>query len=355
MPFSIRLVAFAALCWLGLTPLHAQTQAPAATLLDVSTTRMAGNRVALRFRLEGTVTAPEIFTINDPARIVLDFFDTGNALSESELNIGQGVADSLSVLQGPDRTRAALSLSSLVPYEVEVRGNEVILTVSAGSAAASTASSTPSSSTPRYSNPGAAAAGATTRVAAVDFRRGALGEGVISISLSDPTATVDVREEGSRIIADFPGAQLARGQQRRMDVTDFATPVLQVEAVNRDSGARISITPTGFYEYLAYQADDRYVIEVKPLLEDEVQRPGEKEYKGELLSLNFQDIEVRAILQIIADFTGLNVVVSDTVQGNLTLRLQNVPWDQALDIILQTKGLTQRRNGNVIYLSLIHI
>jgi type IV pilus assembly protein PilQ len=184
------------------------------------------------------------------------------------------------------------------------------------------------------------------------------GQGIITVKLSSPNIVADVRQEGNRVIADFQAATLPRGQQRRLDVTDFATPVTTIEALNQANNARLNIQPIPPFEYLAYQANDLYVIEVRPpqkTPEEEEKEaqfdPSKKKYKGDLLSLNFQDIEVRAILQILADFTGLNIVVSDTVKGNLTLRLQNVPWDQALDIIMRTKGLSMRQNGNVVFIA----
>ncbi|MDQ2694464.1 MAG: type IV pilus secretin PilQ family protein, partial [Pseudomonadota bacterium] len=195
------------------------------------------------------------------------------------------------------------------------------------------------------------------QVTHVDFRRGVQGQGIINVTLSDPGVTADVREEGGRIVAVFPGAVLPASQERRLDVVDFATPVSLVDVLNQNGTARIAVQASGNYDYLAYQSDDRFTIEVKPAIEEEDEEEDptglgvQRAFTGEVLSLNFQDVEVRAVLQIIADFTGLNVVVSDTVRGNLTLRLRNVPWDQALDIILRTKGLTMRQNGNVIYVA----
>ncbi|MGF1528581.1 MAG: type IV pilus secretin PilQ [Candidatus Competibacterales bacterium] len=316
-----------------------------AVLQSIDVTNLSGNRVQLRFQLSQAVPEPRSFTINNPARVVLDFFGTSSGLAEREQAIGVGVVESVTVLEGGDRTRASINLSSLVPFRVQRQGNLVVLTLGAEDGGVPTTS--------RQEVPGTLTGpvDVASQVNSVDFRRGAQGEGIISIELSNPATVVDVREEGSQIIADFIGSRLLRGQERRLDVTDFATPVLLIDAFNRDGDARVAIQPTGLYEYLAFQADNRYVIEVKPLAEEEVEDLQEQEFTGELLSLNFQDIEVRAVLQIIADFTGLNVVVSDTVQGNLTLRLQNVPWDQALDIILRTKGLSQRQNGNVIFIA----
>jgi len=309
--------------------------------VDVGT--LPGNQVQLRFRFSKPVAAPRSFTINSPARVVLDFLDTSNGLSARQQPINTGVAERINVLQGSDRTRASINLARLVPYSVRADGSTVLLTLEAGASAGMTAEATPT----------AAARATPGSISNIDFRRGLQGQAIISIKLSTANVNVNVREEGSQIVADFNNVNLARGQERRLDVTDFATPVSRIDAVNQNGNARIAVQPTGRYEYLAYQADDVYTIEVKPIQEDEEEEtdPRKKKFEGDLLSLNFQDIEVRAVLQIIADFTGLNVVVSDTVQGNLTLRLQNVPWDQALDIIMRTKGLTMRQQGNVIYIA----
>jgi type IV pilus assembly protein PilQ len=336
---------------------------PQPVLEAVDISPLAGNRLQLRFRLSERLEAPpSTFTINEPARIVLDFVDTRNGLASRQQPINVGVAEKISVLEGADRTRASVNLARLVPYKVEVRGNAVILTLEgAGVATRKTPAPSPSgsvaASAPKRTEAPAAAQGPRS-VSDVNFKRGPAGQGVITVKLSSASTTVDVRQEGNLIVADFQNAQLPRGQQRRLDVTDFATPVTTIEAVNRGENARLSIQPIPPFEYLAYQADDLYVVEVRPPQRDtEAERraaeldPSKRKYTGDLLSLNFQDIEVRAILQILADFTGLNIVVSDTVKGNLTLRLQNVPWDQALDIIMRTKGLDKRQNGNVIFIA----
>ncbi|HCB13447.1 MAG TPA: type IV pilus secretin PilQ [Gammaproteobacteria bacterium] len=333
---------------------------PILQAVDISP--LAGNRLQLRFRLSERIDAPpSSFTINEPARIVLDFLDTRNGLATRQQPINVGVAEKISVLEGADRTRASLNLSRLVPYKMEVRGDAVILTLEgAGTSARKTPVPTPAgsvaASAPKRSE--APVSLAPRSVSDVGFKRGPAGQGIITIKLSSASTAVDVRQEGNQIVADFQNAKLPRDQQRRLDVTDFATPVTTIEALNRGDNARLSIQPIPPFEYLAYQADDLYVIEVRPpqrsTEEDEREAaldPSKKKYKGDLLSLNFQDIEVRAILQILADFTGLNIVVSDSVKGNLTLRLQNVPWDQALDIIMRTKGLAMRQNGNVIFIA----
>lgn len=354
------------LVWMWSATALAAAEGEPLVLQAVDISPLAGNRLQLRFRLSGPPKGPpSSFTINEPARIVLDFLDTTNGLSARQQSINVGVADRISVLEGADRTRASLNLARLVPYRVQVQGNAVLLTLeNAGAPPARTPAPTPAAAVKAAaasSRPTEDAGGPVTtprRLSDVSFKRGPGGQGVITVKLSNPGIAADVRQEGNLIIADFQGATLVRGQERRLDVTDFATPVTTVEALNRGGNARLSIQPNPPFEYLAYQANDLYVIEVRPpqRTREEEEReamfdPSKKKYTGDLLSLNFQDIEVRAILQILADFTGMNIVVSDSVKGNLTLRLQNVPWDQALDIILRTKGLTMRQNGNVIFIA----
>jgi type IV pilus assembly protein PilQ len=326
--------------WLLLT-LFATRAAADTVLKELDTTTLPGGQLQIRFHLSQPLAAPPAsFTINEPARIVIDFPDTRSGLSSRQQAISSGVAEKVNVLQGSGRTRASINLTRLVPYKVRTEGNTVLLTLEAG-AVAKVTPSTGTAAVPRGS------------VGNIDFHRSPEGGAVISFKLSNPAIPVDVRQEGNQIVVDFQGALLPVGQQRRLDVTDFATPVNRVDALNQGNNARITIQPTAPFEYLAYQADDLYTIEVKrPKKEEERETDARKKvYTGELLSLNFQNIDIRAVLQIISDFTGQNVVVSDSVQGNLTLRLQNVPWDQALDIILRTKGLTMRQNGNVMYIA----
>ncbi len=321
----------------SITPALAQ---PVLQSLNIG--ELPGGQVQLRFELSESVADPSSFTVNDPARIVLDFAGVRSGLTTSRQAIDRGVAQQVTVLEGQDRTRASISLARLVPHTVRTQGNVVLVTLDSGR---------PSVATVPTASPAESRAPTRQQLGDIDFRRGSRGEGMIRIALPDPSTVVDVREQGNEVVVDFRNVRVARGQERRLDVTDFATPVTQVDVFNRDAGARMVIERIGNAEFLAYQADGFYTVEVTPIVEEPEPAPGERVYTGELLSLNFQDIEVRAVLQILADFTGLNVVVSDTVTGNLTLRLQNVPWDQALDIILDTKGLTKRQSGNVIFIA----
>ncbi|TCO81139.1 type IV pilus assembly protein PilQ [Plasticicumulans lactativorans] len=325
------------------------------TLEAVDVGTLPGNRVQLRFQLSAPVT-PTHFSVTEPARIVVDFPETRSGMQSRRQDIGSGVAERVSILEGSGRTRAMINLSRMVPYSVKAEGNTVLVTLEATTASATAAPEpAPSAGSAAPTRAAAAAAGGARVLNRVDFRRGGDGQGLIIVNLSDPSTSVDVREEGDRIVAEFANARLGPGQQRRLDVSDFGTPVFGIDAVNRGRNAQLSIRTNGRYEMVGYQSEGAYTIEVRPAQQAKagqtVGETREKAYRGQLLSLNFQDIEVRAVLQIIADFTGLNVVVSDTVTGRITLRLKNVPWDQALDIIAQTKGLTQRQTGNVIYIA----
>jgi len=311
-------------------------------LKDVSFVALPGDRALVTLRFSGPPPKPESFTIDEPARIALDFPDTSNRLPWRTRNIGIGMARSVTVVEADGRTRVVLNLVKLLPYETRVEGKTVSITLKSEAAARARSST----SIPLASD--------TTpfEVTSIDFRRGENGEGRVIVNLSDANAPIDTREAGGKIFVDFPNATLPENLHQRLDVMDFATPVQFVDATSTNNQAQLTITPKGPYEYLAFQSDNTFTIEVKPISEED--KKGEidlSKYTGEKLSLNFQDIEVRSVLQLLADFTGLNMVTSDTVQGSLTLRLKNVPWDQALDIILKTKGLGMRQSGNVMMIA----
>jgi type IV pilus assembly protein PilQ len=310
---------------------------------------LSGNRVQIVMRLSQPAQDPMSFTIDNPARIALDFPSTASKLERRTQDIGVGAAKSVTAVEAQGRTRVVVNLVEMVPYETRVSGNQVVLTLQdVGSAAVASAPVTTASAPAAAPAPAAAANGATIRN--VDFRRGEMGEGRIIVTLSDPSIAVDMRQEGGKVVLDFMNSSLPERLERRLDVMDFATPVKTVDTVSRGRNVRMTIDPTGDYEHLAYQTDDKFTVEIKPATKEqlEARRREEFGYTGERLSLNFQDIEARSVLQLLADFTGLNIVVSDSVTGNLTLRLRNVPWDQALDIVLKTKGLAMRQSGNVM-------
>jgi type IV pilus assembly protein PilQ len=320
--------------------LPGQVVAQGATLQSVDVSSLPGNQVRLGFRVDGSLANYDSFTISDPARIVVDLPNVRNGVSQRFRRIGVGLLESLTVSEAQERTRATVKLSRMVAYDLEQQGDTLYLTLEAGGNTAGASASATSTQ--------------TASDASVDFRRGTEGQGVLSLTLPLPSVSVDVRQEGNRIVADMGGMQLTPEQERRLDVIDFATPVKSVDVFNHSGGARIVVDTLGPFEYLAYQAGNEYTLEVKPVQPEQVAEAAEtrkRQFGGEPLSLNFQDIEVRAVLQILADFTGLNVVVSDSVGGNLTLRLKNVPWDQAMDIILKTKGLSMRENGNVVLIA----
>ena len=319
-------------------------QARAVVLNDVSFASLAGDRTEVTLTFDGVPPEPKGYTIEKPARIALDLKGVNNALSTKYHSLGVGNAQGLTVVGAKDRTRLIVNLVELVPYASTVDGNKIILLIGSSEApkAANSGSSAQKVSLPQR--------GMTPKVTDIDFRRGEKGDGQIILSLSTSKIDVDMSEEGGLIKLLLPDAELPEALQRRLDVADFATPVKRIDAMQSDEGVVVTIKPEGNYDYLAYQADNQFTISVEELTVDEIESRKQDKfpYIGEKLSLNFQNIEVRSVLQLIADFTGLNLVASDTVGGRITLRLQNVPWDQALELVLKTKGLDKRKIGNVL-------
>ena len=317
-------------------------------LEDIQFSSLPGNRVQVDLVMSSAVKEPRSFTTDTPARIALDFPDTTSNLTKKSLSIGVGVVRSVVAVQGKNRTRVVVDLVKMVPYQTRVDGKHFYITVQGGEVAAASPA-IPMATATETSMPAVTSA-APFKLDAVDFRRGVNGEGRILITLSDASIPVNIHEEGGKIILDFAGTSVPKGLVRRLDVVDFATPVTMVDTYPVGKDTRMVITAKGNYEHLAYQAERQFTVEVKPATKaaKEAAKKDESGYSGEKLSLNFQDIDVRSALQIIADFTGLNMVVSDTVKGSISLRLKDVPWDQALDIILKTKGLGMRKMGNVM-------
>jgi type IV pilus assembly protein PilQ len=299
-------------------------------------------KVGLKQNLQNT---PAGFTVNNPPRVALDLANTANGLGKNTVNVNQGPLRSINVVQAGDRTRLVLNLAKPAQYETRIDGNALFITLQDSD------SQSTSNVTPRFAE--AAAGNGKHSIKDIDFRRGAGGEGRVIATLSDSSTGIDIRKQGNGLSVDFMGTDIAHSLQRRLDVTDFGTPVQFVETVGRGNNVKMTITPKGDYEYSAYQADNQFIIEVRAKVDETAGKvAGSKpKYVGEKLSLNFQNVEVRSVLQVIADFTGKNIITSDTVTGNLTLRLKDVPWDQALDIILQSKGLDKRENGNVIWVA----
>lgn len=321
----------------------------AANLQDLSVASLPGDRVELKLSFDEPVTAPRGYTIEQPARIALDLPGVSNKLGSKNRELGVGNARSVTIVEAKDRTRLIVNLTSLAPYSTRVEGNNLYVLVGDSSAvAAFPATSIPA---PVASVPPKKAYGPQPKtISNIDFQRGEQGEGNVVITLSDASVSPDIQEQGGKIRLDFAKTDLPESLRVRLDVKDFATPVQFVSATGSADRTSILIEPVGLYDYLAYQTENTLTLSVKPLTQDDAERRKAERfaYSGEKLSLNFQDIDVRSVLQLIADFTDLNLVASDTVAGNITLRLQNVPWDQALDLVLKTKGLDKRQVGNVL-------
>ena len=314
----------------------------------INVANQQGGNIVVRITLKQPLANPPAgFAINNPPRIAFDFPGIANALGKNSQEVGDGDLRNMNIVQAGNRTRLVMNLSKPLGYDTKIDGKNVIITLQA--VAAATANAPPVTSHFAEAKP------EDTRhsLRDVSFRRGSNGEGRIIVDLSDNTVGIDLRQQGKTLIIDFQNTSLPKNLERRLDVVDFATPVQSIDAFVQGGNSRITIEPKGLWEHSAYQTDNRFIVEVKPLVEDQGKliQGSRLGYSGDKLSLNFQNVEVRAVLQVIADFTGFNFITSDTVTGNLTLRLKDVPWDQALDIILQTKGLDMRKNGNVVLIA----
>ncbi len=327
---------------LGTLPMQARAEL---TLDNIEFSTLPGEKVQLKLTLSGPAPEPSSFTIDDPASISVDLPNTKLNLEQRSMLIDTGMARSVRAVEAGQRTRVVLNLARIVPYQLRSDGNAIYLSLQNGGTAQAPRTIVGSAEASTQSTLG--------KVDSIDFRRGEDGEGRVIVTFSDPNSMIDTVEKGDRIVVDFIGLDLPEELRRRLDVVDFATPVSTIDSMPTDSGTRMVIRASGDYEHLAYQAGNNFTLEVKPVTPEakaelDKQRRG---FTGKKLSLNFQNIEVRAVLQLIADFTQLNIVASDSVQGNITLRLKNVPWDQALDIILKSKGLGMRMTGDVVLIA----
>jgi type IV pilus assembly protein PilQ len=343
----------AALAAFATLPSRAAYAADGTALQSIDVQPLSSERMQLTLHLSGPAPQPLAFTIDNPARISIDLPNTTLALPSRRIDVQSSGLDSILAAEGKSRSRLVLSLDKMMPYDVQREGNTIVVTLGSASGSAQTQ--------PQMANAGPSTADSAAAAApvqnsgyaqpwelrSIDFRRGSDGSGRVLVRLSDPHIPINLQQLGNQIVVDFSNASVPENLVRRYDATDFGTPVSSFDVTKGSHGARIAIDATGEYDQLAYQSDNEYVIELQPLKkgEAEARRP---KYTGERLTLNFQDISVRAVLQLLADASGQNIVVSDSVNGSVTLRLQNVPWDQALAIILQTKGLGQRKEGNVI-------
>jgi type IV pilus assembly protein PilQ len=331
-----------------------QAMAQSANRLEsIEAQATSGDKVELTLHLSDAAPTPLTFTVDNPARIALDLPSTSVAMTSRRVDVKQGVLDTVNVAEANGRTRVVLNVDSLVPYETRVQGNTIIVSLSSpGTGRALQSSAAPSGLAAATQRPGSAAAISGVRsIENVDFRRGKDGAANIVVKVTDSKVPADLRQEGGKIVVNFAKTAIPESQLQRLDVVDFATPVSSIDVLRAGDGARLVIAASGDYEQLAYQSDNVYTIEIKPVVKLPPELRDKKEYVGERLTLNFQDIETRAVLQLLADTSGQNMVISDSVAGNVTLRLQNVPWDQALDVVMRTKGLDSRQEGNVIFIA----
>ncbi|WP_302795335.1 type IV pilus secretin PilQ [Ralstonia pseudosolanacearum] len=350
---AVRVARGGAVAWLSLCMLMVGGQAlaqqaitaPASNAVERVEQASTGESTVVTVTLKDTpAQKPVEFSTQQPARIAIDFFGTAFAQGRANYQYGGKLLRAASVVQIGDRTRVVLDLARQSQYKSEIRGNQYVLTLGA----APTASATP---VPTFAAPAPTAGVERPSVRNIDFRRGEELAGRVVVDLSTSNSAINIAQQGQNLVVDFTGATLPQSLRRRFDVSDFGTPVQAMRATDNGTGARLVIEPRGNWQYSSYQTDTQFVVEVRPTKEDPnklISGPG---YRGERMSLNFQNIDIRSLLQVFADFTNLNIVTSDSVTGTLSLRLKDVPWDQALQIVLDSKGLASRRNGNVLWVA----
>ncbi|TAG35685.1 MAG: type IV pilus secretin PilQ [Polaromonas sp.] len=325
-------------------PLSVQAQAPVVNTIQAVTASIQGGSEVIRIDLtEPLRVVPTGFTIQAPARIALDFPGIGNTMGRSAMELNLGNLRSANVIQAGERTRVVLNLKTSTAYKAEIQGKSLFITLDPIAGAAPVAASVPAFSESRNRD--------ILPLKDLDFRRGVDNSGRIVVDLANNQVGVDIRQQGQTLVVDFLKTALPEGLRRRLDVSDFGTPVQSVTTTQTGDRVRMVIEPKGTWEHSAYQSDNQLVVEIRQQKVDTGKLTQGQGFNGEKLSLNFQNIEIRSLLQVIADFTNFNVVTSDTVTGAVTLRLKDVPWDQALDIILQAKGLGMRKNGNVLLIA----
>ncbi len=316
-------------------------------ITEISFSSLAGDKVQIQLKLDGPAGEPKVFQTDNPARIALDFDGVSSALAKKMFAINQGAANTVYVVEASGRTRVIVNLSEIVPYETKIDGNNVYVVLKPIGFLAPDKSSVKKQKVDRKIS----SLLPEQTIKNIDFRRGPKGEGRLLLELSAPNTVVNVKEVGGKVVLNFLNTKLPGNLMKSFDVSDFATPVRKIDAKRRGAGVNIIVTPVdGNYDYSSYQSDGLLTVDFSPLTPEEKEAALKKKfpYTGKKLTFNFQDIEVRSVLQILADFTGLNIVASDSVGGNVTLRLNDVPWDQALELILKSKGLSKRKTGNVV-------
>ncbi len=348
VPFRLKSATtglfFGAAC-IVCAPVHAVDEN---SIESVDVAPQQGGKVVVKIGLKQAPSdLPAGFSVLNPPRVAFDFPHTGNSLGKTSQSVGDGDLRSINVVQAGERTRLVMNLNRAMSYDAKVEDRAILVTLAPQAAVAPTATT----SAMRFAD--ASSGSQKHSVRDIDFRRGKGGEGQVVVDLSDTATAIDLRVQGKNIVIEMPDTALPKNLERRLNVTDFATPVQNVTTTSQGGNTRIVVEPRGLWEHSAYQTDNRFILEVRQIVEDpnKLVQGSRQGYTGEKLSLNFQNVDVRAVLQVIADFTGLNIITSDTVAGNLTLRLKDVPWDQALDIILQAKGLDMRKNGNVVWIA----
>ncbi len=323
-------------------------------LENINVTNLSNNRVQIELVLSHPASEPLSFTIDNPARIAMDFPDTSSNLKRKKKKINAGAVRYIHAVEAKGRTRVVISLSEMVPYETSARDNRVYITLGGKTGSVATTQTI----APRLSNNSGtththSANARENTIRNIDFHRGTSGEGRVTIFLSNHKTPVNMQKKGNKLVIDFIGTEVPKKLEQRLDVIDFATPVHTIDTRQQGNNVQMQVNTQANSEYLAYQSGDIFTVEVMPMTQEQKDAAEKREakYSGDKLDLNFQDIEIRSVLDIIAEFSGLNIVASDAVKGNITLRLKNVPWDQALEIVLKSHGLAMRENGNVIMIA----
>lgn len=321
----------------------------AASIKNIEVSNVSADKQIVKVTFNETPPTPTSFSVNTPPRIAFDFANTANETGKNTVQVNSGALRTVNVAEGTGRTRLVFNLQKLAGYETKVEGNSLLITVDSASAIGSAAGSAPVQKNTQFaeSKPSAKREG----IQNIDFRRGSNGEGKVIIDLTSPNVGIDIRQQGKNLVVEFPKSALPKNLERRLDVIDFGTPIQKIETFAQGDTVKMLIEPKGNWEHSAYQTENRFVVEVRDASQSKDKAASKANFKGEKLSLNFQNVEVRTVLQVIAEFTGMNIITSDSVGGALTLRLKDVPWDQALDIILQAKGLDQRKTGNVMWIA----
>ncbi len=329
----------------GSTLLSPARAADSNSLTAIDVRPLAGQQLQLTLKLSGPAPQPTSFAIDDPARVSVDLPNTALALTSRRIDVRSGGLDTITAAQTADRSRLVLNLDKMMPYSMKVDGNNIVITL--GAAAAANGPAVVNAAGPASDGAAPTSVGSRT-IQSIDFRRSIDGAGRVVVRLSDPHTPINLRQVGDQVVVDFVGTELPKSLMRRFDANDYGTSVTGFDATRSGNDARLVISAKGDYEQLAYQTNDQYVIEIQPQRKPDVAQEEKRQYTGEKMSIVFQDLDTRAVLQLVADTSGQNIVVSDSVHGGMTLRLQNVPWDQVLDIVLRTKGLDKRQDGNVI-------